>query len=442
MSSVDERKTGELVLRSFGWTDVGKKRQANEDFYSIVEDAELFILADGMGGHSSGEVASRLAVRHLVEFLVDLSRREDFEYASDVPPIDDPHERLVHAGILYANERVYIESMKDRAYEGMGTTLLVGFGAGDRIVFAHVGDSRIYRLRDGKLTQITEDHSWINHLIRTGQMTKERAVTAKGKNVIMRAVGLKGSVVPDIQSVERRAGDLYLFCSDGLSDLVEDWILENMLRTEGHDLYACARSLIKIANDYGGKDNITVILLRVLEVGQEDKSQGLDSSGKPLAGIFDVDTDKIALGAVADAAGSARGPAVAPAPRGAAEVQSSPGRTGTARLTEAQERELRERHEKGQGRPGRTGTARLSEDDERELRDRFNQGVGKPGRTGTARLTEAQEQELREQIGRNREAPGRAGTLRLDEDDERSVRDKLREMDLPWRRKPGGKGKP
>jgi PPM family protein phosphatase len=291
-----DREPGELVLRSFGWTDVGKKRKANEDFYSIVEDAELFILADGMGGHSSGEVASRLATRHLVDFVVDLSNREDFEFSSDVPPIDDPHERLVHAAILYANERVYIESMKDRAYEGMGTTLCVALGTGDRLVFAHVGDSRIYRLRDGKLTQVTEDHSWINHLIRTGQMTPERAATAKGKNVIMRAVGLKGSVIPDVQSVEKRAGDLYLFCSDGLSDLVEDWILENMLRSEGHDLYACSRALIKIANDYGGKDNITVLLVRVLEVGAEAPGQGREKPGTASdEGIFDVDTDKIAL---------------------------------------------------------------------------------------------------------------------------------------------------
>ncbi len=395
MSSLDDREAGELVLRSFGWTDVGKKRKANEDFYSIVEEAELFILADGMGGHSSGEVASRLAVRHLVDFVVNISRREDFEYSSEVPPIDDPHEQLIHAAILYANERVYIESMKDRAYEGMGTTLVVGFGAGDRIVFAHVGDSRIYRLRDGKLSQVTEDHSWINHLIRTGQMSPEKAATAKGKNVIMRAVGLKGSVVPDLQSVERRAGDLYLFCSDGLSDLVEDWILENMLRTEGHDLYACSRSLIKIANDYGGKDNITVLLMRVVEVGAEDSSQGLGPDGAPSEGIFDVDTDKIALAAVAEG--------------------SKP-----------------EAH-----RPRRS-TKPLAEDEETDLRAKLATEKAKRSRPGTIRLDEEEERKMREEIAAARKKPGRAGTMRLDESEERSMREKLRELDLPWRRKGDG----
>jgi protein phosphatase len=278
-----------LPLRAFGWTDVGRKRTSNEDFYAIDEPNELFVLADGMGGHNSGEVASRLAVQNLVTFLTDVSRRPGFEFSREVPPFDDVERRRVHAAILYANERVYIESMKDRRYDGMGTTLLVAQGAGDNLVLAHVGDSRIYRLRGGQLTQVTEDHSWLNHMVQTGQMTREAAASAKGKNVIMRAVGLKGSVLPDVQLVERRDGDVYLFCSDGLTDLVEDWIIRDVLEAEANDLYAAARALVKLANDYGGRDNCTVILLKVGE-----PATAPDATVRA-AEPFDVDTDKIAI---------------------------------------------------------------------------------------------------------------------------------------------------
>lgn len=287
MSSPDAQAP--LALRAFGWTDVGRKRTSNEDFYAIDEPNELFVLADGMGGHNSGEVASRLAVQHVVAYLTDLSRRPGFTLPRDVPPFDDPHRRLVHAAIAHANERVYIESMKDRRFDGMGTTLLVALGAGDHLVLAHVGDSRIYRLCDGRLTQVTEDHSWLNHMVQTGQMTREAAQGAKGKNVIMRAVGLKGSVAPEIQLVERHAGDLYLFCSDGLTDLVEDWIIRDVLEAEGADLYAAARALVKLANDYGGRDNCTVILLAVGQPGEPSSAEPREVEP------FDVDTDKIAI---------------------------------------------------------------------------------------------------------------------------------------------------
>jgi protein phosphatase len=278
-----------LPLSAFGWTDVGRKRTSNEDFYAVDEPNELFVLADGMGGHNSGEVASRLAVQHLTSFLTDLARRPGFQFSREVPPCDDRDQRRVHAAIQYANERVYIESMKDRRFDGMGTTLLVAWGAGERIVLAHVGDSRIYRLRGGQLTQVTKDHSWLNHMVQTGQMTREAASSAKGKNVIMRAVGLKGSVLPDVQSVERVAGDLYLFCSDGLTDLVEDWILRDVLDGEGDDLYTAARALVKLANDYGGRDNCTVILLKVGGGAPPGKAEPADPSS------FDADTDKIAI---------------------------------------------------------------------------------------------------------------------------------------------------
>jgi protein phosphatase len=278
-------------LQGFGWTDVGRKRSNNEDFYAVLNRHELFLLADGMGGHASGEVASRLAVRHVIQYLLEICHRPGFVPAPDVPAMADPAERLVCGAILHANERVYVESLKDRRLDGMGTTLLIAMGAGDRVILAHVGDSRIYRLRDGVLERMTEDHSLLNHLLRTGQLTQEASRDFKGKNVIMKAVGLKDHVAPDIRSVERREGDLYLFCSDGLTDLVEDWIIQNVLASEGGDAYAATRALVRIANEYGGKDNTTVVLVRV---GQPVAVVGVEC----VTHVCDPSTDKIPLASV------------------------------------------------------------------------------------------------------------------------------------------------
>jgi len=332
-------------------------RDHNEDFYAILEPEEVFVLADGMGGHNSGEVASRMAVQHVVRFLTETCRRDDFEFAPEVPASDDPYERLVHAAILHANERIYIESMKDRKLEGMGTTLLVAVGAGERLVFAHVGDSRIYRFRGGELTPITEDHSWFNHMIRSGRMTPEQARTAKGKNVIMRAVGLKGSVVPDLRSEPRVAGDLYLFCSDGLSDLVEDWIIADTLRAESGDLYAACRALVRLALEYGGRDNVTVLLVRV-EALEGALADATDEPG----GIFDVDTDKIAISAVASAPGQ-----TAQVPRPAAlddqdramidhaRARRAVAREGTFKMADDQTGDMRRQIEEERRRRGGQG---------------------------------------------------------------------------------------
>jgi hypothetical protein len=156
-------------------------------------------------------------------------------------------------------------------------------------------------------------------MVQTGQMTREAAQSAKGKNVIMRAMGLKGSVLPDLQSVERRANDLYLFCSDGLTDLVEDWIIRDVLEAEGDDLYTAARALVKLANDYGGRDNCTVLLLRVGSAGSPERARP-----EPVE-PFDVDTDKIAV-----AGKPAPAPKAAPAARRASAPNTDAPRRALA----------------------------------------------------------------------------------------------------------------
>ena len=267
-----------LRIESFAITDVGVKRDHNEDYYGIDEEFELYVVADGMGGHASGEVASRLAVENLMEFFTRQCRAEGFKWPYPVDGKASTFEEVaVSNAVQYANDRVFIESMKDRRYDDMGTTLCMAAGAGDRIVIAHVGDSRVYRYRAGELVQVTEDHSLLNHYIRTRGLTEEEIKSFKSKNVIVRAVGLKDYVEPDVQIHDKRAGDIYLLCSDGLSDLVDDWIIQEVIRGDEDDLTEIGATLVRLANQAGGKDNITVMLLRI-EGDPEDLSAPLSAN--------------------------------------------------------------------------------------------------------------------------------------------------------------------
>lgn len=258
-------------LISYGATDVGLKRQKNEDYFAILEDEELFILADGMGGHASGQVASRLATEHIVEFMTERCRQPGFQWPYPVHEGATFEEAAISNAIQFANERTFIESMKDSRLEGMGTTVCAIVGAGDRLVLAHVGDSRIYRYRDGQVSQVTRDHSLLNHYLDTGTITPEEAKDFKNKNVIIRAVGLKDYVDPEVQVVEKRHGDVYLVCSDGLSDLVDEWVMKNTFDDEGDNLEGVAQRLIRLANQAGGKDNITVVLVQLVSVADEEE---------------------------------------------------------------------------------------------------------------------------------------------------------------------------
>lgn len=262
-------------LISYGATDVGLKRQKNEDYFAILEDEELFILADGMGGHASGQVASRLATEHIVEFMTERCRQPGFQWPYPVHEGATFEEAAISNAIQFANERTFIESMKDSRLEGMGTTICAIVGAGDRLVLAHVGDSRIYRYRHGTVEQVTRDHSLLNHYLDTGTITPEEAKDFKNKNVIIRAVGLKDYVDPEVQVVEKEDGDVYLVCSDGLSDLVDEWVMKNCFEAEGDDLEAIAHRLIRLANQAGGKDNITVVLVQLVDSVEDEVTDPL-----------------------------------------------------------------------------------------------------------------------------------------------------------------------
>ncbi len=266
-------------LISHGATDVGLKRQKNEDYFSILEDEELYILADGMGGHASGQVASRLATEHITEFMTETCRKPGFQWLYAVPQGVSFEEAAVANAIQYANERTYIESMKDSRLEGMGTTVCVILNVDDRVIIGHVGDSRIYRYRDGRLDQMTRDHSLLNHYLDTGTITPEEVKDFKSTNVIVRAVGLKDYVDPEVRVLDKRDGDIYMMCSDGLSDLVDDWIIKNTIEADIDDFATIAQKLIRLANGEGGKDNITIVLVGLYATGGADEAT--DPLGRP-----------------------------------------------------------------------------------------------------------------------------------------------------------------
>ena len=263
-------------------TDVGLKRTNNEDNFAVIQSAGLYVLADGMGGHASGQVASTMCVSHVAQYICEMARQPGFKLSFPTKPEWSFEAKLLANAIMYANERVFIQSCKDRSMEGMGTTVTAIFNAPHGLVLAHVGDSRIYRVRKGEITQMTRDHSLMNHLIDKGELRPEDAANFANKNVILRAIGLKDEVEVDIKEVPREKGDIYMMCSDGLSDLVSDSMICKTI-AEAHTLDDACSSLIGLALKAGGKDNVTVVCVSVEEedAAQQSKPQAHIGSMHP-----------------------------------------------------------------------------------------------------------------------------------------------------------------
>jgi serine/threonine protein phosphatase PrpC len=231
-------------------TDTGHRRRRNED--SLVVRPPLFAVADGMGGAQAGEVASRLAAAALeAEITGDAGEQGIVE--------------LVHE----ANRRVFQRSTEDAATQGMGTTMTVALvdDATGTIAFGHVGDSRAYRVRNDELEQLTDDHSLVGELVRSGRLSREEAGSHPQRSVITRAVGTEPEVDVDTFTVEAEDGDLFLICSDGLTDMVGDDVVREAIVRSGGDLDRAARALVDAANKGGGEDNITVVLFELSSAG-------------------------------------------------------------------------------------------------------------------------------------------------------------------------------
>jgi protein phosphatase len=239
-----------------GETNAGRKRRRNED--AFVCDPPLFAVADGMGGAQAGEVASSLAAAAL---------RERGDGA------DGGGEAGVAALVQEANRRVHQRALDDETASGMGTTITVAlFQADGSVAIGHVGDSRAYLLREGRLEQLTDDHSLVAELVRRGELSPEEAQVHPQRSVITRALGTDPDVDVDTFTLQARDGDVFLLCSDGLTTMVDVETITNLVERDRNDLRAAARALIKEANDRGGDDNITVVLFEVRDGEPDDET--------------------------------------------------------------------------------------------------------------------------------------------------------------------------
>lgn len=247
-------------ITASGQTDVGLARKHNEDYFEIDPDRNLYVVADGMGGHSHGEVASRIAVEAIRDYIVE-EDGSDATGISDEPQLREHSNRLRNA-VRTAHDQVLDAIHENGALQGMGTTV-VGFLVDSGVAaVAHVGDSRAYRLRDGRLELLTQDHTWVHEQVLAGYLSEEQARVHPLKNVVTRALGSEKEITVDLQEQEVRGGDLYLICSDGLTTMLNDEEIAERLDA-ARPLEVICRGLIDEANARGGLDNITVILLRV-----------------------------------------------------------------------------------------------------------------------------------------------------------------------------------
>jgi serine/threonine protein phosphatase PrpC len=252
-----------MQVKAKGLTHVGRQRQHNEDSFLVADEAKLFLVADGMGGHAAGEIASRIAVDSISEFILH-TKEEDGTWPH---AYDEQYRRSTNrlmAAVRMANTRVLEAMRKDARLRGMGTTVVACLGHDDTMSFAHVGDSRAYLIRAGHLSRITNDHSWVFEQVQAGMLTEAEAEKHPLRNVITRALGGALSVSPDATEVEAKPGDVFLLCSDGLTGMVpEDEILRLVTENED-DLEKACEQLIETANEHGGLDNITAILVKTI----------------------------------------------------------------------------------------------------------------------------------------------------------------------------------
>jgi serine/threonine protein phosphatase PrpC len=254
-----------VKVRYAGNTNVGMKRTHNEDSLYLVPQQNIYIVADGMGGHSSGEVASQLAVESIAQFFKETAEDEDITWPYKMDKDKEYQENRVVTGIKLANKRIFESQLEEPRLKGMGTTVVVTYFANGGVYIGHVGDSRVYRVRGNEIAQMTEDHSLLNDYIKMKELTPEEIENFPHKNVIVRALGMKETVQVDTMFEIPHHGDIYLLCSDGLSGMIDDnTILKTVVEFRG-DLEETVNKLIERANENGGTDNITAVLSEFLE---------------------------------------------------------------------------------------------------------------------------------------------------------------------------------
>ena len=242
-------------------SDTGRKRPHNED--SSITDPEigLALVADGMGGYKAGEVASAIAAKAILDIVRGEAEVSHTDPAEDQAALS-PEALLVRNSIIDANSHIFKTAAEVPQCHGMGTTVVAVFFYNNTAIIAHVGDSRVYRYRDDELAQVTSDHSLVQELIDRGFFTPEEAEAITPKNLVTRALGIDATVEVDVTEQPARPGDIYLLCSDGLNDMVDDEQIRLTLSKYSADLVEAAHEWVRLANESGGKDNISVVLAR------------------------------------------------------------------------------------------------------------------------------------------------------------------------------------
>jgi protein phosphatase len=247
-----------MKITAFGLTDVGRRRDSNEDDFLLEPARGVYAVADGMGGHAAGEIASHLAIETLQEVL---TRQNN---ASRGMSVDDATVWLRDA-VVEANRRICDSIRLHEERRGMGTTVVALVHSGQDAVVGHVGDSRLYLLRGNELLRMTSDHSWVNEQVKLGLMNDDTAQRHPMRNIVTRALGSRPDVLVDLTSIQVEPGDVFLLCSDGLNTMLSDDQIHTTLVGKRQDPEAACRALVEEANRHGGEDNVTVVVARVAE---------------------------------------------------------------------------------------------------------------------------------------------------------------------------------
>ncbi len=248
-----------MKVSAFGLTDVGRRRESNEDDFLIEPGRGVYAVADGMGGHAAGEIASRLAIETLQEVL------QSNDTSAEPLGIEDVAEWL-RGAVVEANRRICDSILLHEERRGMGTTVVALVHSGDDAVVGHVGDSRMYLLRRGELVRMTSDHSWVNEQVKLGLMNDDTAQRHPMRNIVTRALGSRTDVLVDLTSLQIQPGDVFLLCSDGLNTMLADEQIHALMLAHRSDPEAACRALVEETNRHGGDDNVTVVVACVAEV--------------------------------------------------------------------------------------------------------------------------------------------------------------------------------
>jgi protein phosphatase len=250
------------MIESYGLSDVGRRRSLNEDSLLVDDDLSLYAVADGMGGHNAGEVASQLAIETVSNFVKRSRAEQEITWPYGIVPQLSVDANRLRTAVLLANKRVWKEADNREDYTGMGTTLVAALAREDELILCSAGDSRAYRFRAGELEQITVDDSWVQAAYSEGILRPEEIDLHPMRNIITKAIGARESVDVAVTEEKLQTGDLYLLCSDGLHGMVKDEDISAIIGASNGDLKQAVELLIQTANKNGGKDNVTAIIFR------------------------------------------------------------------------------------------------------------------------------------------------------------------------------------